>query len=141
MKTTVFMDIDGVARPSVLPNDYKINDECLRLINAALNYLDAEVVISSDWRLIYPISFFNKLFNGRVVGVTGDFANEYRGPHVRWYEINSYRKKMACTSSPFLIFDDRSEYFPIDTNQLIVCDSSTGFTMSDYEKVIKFRNN
>jgi hypothetical protein len=140
MKTIVFMDIDGVARPSILPNNYQINSECLKWINAALNHLDAQVVISSDWRLIYPISYFNNIFNGRVVGATSDLAHDYRGPHVRWHEIGSYRKKNDCASSPYLIFDDRSEYFPVDLDQLILCDSLTGFTVSEYKKTIEKHN-
>ena len=51
MKPIVFLDVDGVARPNLKPNDYRLNGQNVALLNLAFDVLDAEVVISSTYAL------------------------------------------------------------------------------------------
>lgn len=135
MKPLVFMDMDGVTRPALLPNDYKVNHNCLEWINKALDLMDADVVITSNWRLAYPLAYFNSIFNGRVIGKTRDIEGRHRGPYIRWYEIEEYLTATNKTPVFFLVFDDKDEYFPPNSDYLILCNPETGFTEANFTYV------
>jgi hypothetical protein len=97
----VFLDIDGVARPNTKPNDYKINSQNAALLNRAFAAIDAEVVISSNWRLVYPLTLFQKHFGARVIGKTSDLASRNLGDYIRWYEVKHFMQTQV--GRPFCI--------------------------------------
>lgn len=133
-KPLIFLDIDGVVRPNTKPNNYKLNKQNLDLINRVCAAADAEIVISSNWRLIYPIAFFNQHFAGRVIGVTPDFGDKPWLDFTRWQEIKAYMQ--AHSGKAFCVLDDQSDLFPQSLSQLVVCNGNTGFTEKNYEQVL-----
>jgi hypothetical protein len=138
MKPIVFLDIDGVARPVTKPNDYKLNPQNVALLNLSFDVLDAEVVISSNWRLTHSLDFFNEYFDGRVTGKTRDL--EYKGfEFTRWEEILHFMKNHIGRN--FFVLDDQSYHFPSGAHQLILCDESKGFTLQHFDRLVtKFEN-
>jgi hypothetical protein len=68
-----------VARPNTKPNNYKINAQNVALLNRAFVAIDAEVVISSNWRLVYPLTLFQPHFGVRVIGKTSDLESRNLG--------------------------------------------------------------
>lgn len=122
------IDIDGVARPDLKPNDYKVDNSCVHRINQALRHFNAKVIITSNWRLAFDVSFFNKLFEGRVIAMTEDPDDS--GPENRWNEI---RTALGDLPKPLglVILDDRPDLFPSNLPYLHLCDPSAGFSESD----------
>jgi len=130
----IFLDIDGVARPNTKPNNYKINKQNAELLNRAFGAVDADVVISSNWRLAYPVNFFNDHFCGRVVGMTSDFGYKHFLDHTRWHEIRDFMK--INTGRNFCVLDDQADHFPLGVKQLILCDGDLGFTMKNFDELL-----
>lgn len=139
MRPIVFLDIDGVARPNVKPNNYLLNSKNVGLLNRAFDSIDAEVVISSNWRLTHPTSFFNSHFSGRVIGKTRDLDYKNIGEFTRWHEILEYME--GYIGRNFYVLDDQHYHFPSGVKQLILCDEQKGFTMKEFDSLIVKHNN
>ena len=138
-KPIVFLDIDGVARANSKPNEYKLCDKRVTLLNRAFELINCDVVISSNWRLAYPISFFNSVFSERVVGKTRDLAYKNYGEFTRWHEILDFMENHV--GRPFHILDDQSHHFPSSVKQLILCDEIRGFSMEEFDALLVRHNN
>lgn len=133
MKPIVFLDIDGVARPNSRPNDYRLNGQNVALLNLAFDVLDADVVISSNWRLTHSLDFFNEYFDGRVIGKTRDL--EYKGFEItRWEEILDFMKNHIGRN--YYILDDQDYHFPRSVSQLIICNELNGFTLNEFDRLV-----
>lgn len=127
MLNLVFIDIDGVARPKREPRDYVMDQYCVDMINKVLNALDAQVVISSEWRLAFSKSYFNAIFQGRVIGMTGDRSINATTPYPRWEEIQQFLNALPKPPAQYWILDDREDLFPRNLQSLILCDPLKGF--------------
>ena len=134
----VFLDIDGVARANVKPNNYELCEKRVSLLNRAFELINCDVVISSNWRLAYPLSFFNSVFKGRVVGKTRDLAYKNLGEFTRWHEILEYMENHVGRA--FHIVDDQSHHFPSGIKQLILCDEMRGFSMEEFDAILVRHN-
>lgn len=132
-KPIVFLDIDGVARPNVKPNNYQLSGQNVALLNLAFDVLEAEVVVSSNWRLTHSLDFFNSHFDGRVIGKTPDLA--YKNfEHTRWQEILEYMQDHIGRN--FYVIDDQDYHFPPRIPQLILCDELNGFTLQEFDRLV-----
>lgn len=133
IKPIVFLDIDGVARPNTRPNDYRLSGQNVALLNLAFDVLDAEVVVSSNWRLTHSLDFFNSHFDGRIIGKTLDL--DYKGfTHTRWEEILEFMKDHIGRN--FFVLDDQEHHFPRGVSQLILCNELHGFTIQEFDRLV-----
>lgn len=125
---TIFLDIDGVlatqkefmrARHSFhkkyneayeLNIPYPYNPGCVKVLNEILEETDAQIVLSSDWKIHWNLENLDKIFkfNGIIkspIAVTGShpvsFGNLEKN---RVNEINIYREKYDVGS--YVIIDD-----------------------------------
>lgn len=132
-KPIVFLDIDGVARANTKPNDYRLNGQNVALLNLAFDILNAEVVISSSWRLTHSLDFFNEYFDGRVIGKTTDL--EYKGfEFARWEEVLDFMKNHIGRN--FFVIDDQDYHFPRGAHQLVLCNGDNGFTLQEFDRLV-----
>jgi HAD domain in Swiss Army Knife RNA repair proteins len=139
MKPIVFLDIDGVARPNTKPNNYLLNAKNVALLNKAFEFMGAEIVVSSNWRLTHPIGFFNSHFGGRVIGKTRDLDYKHLGEHCRWHEILKFMESHIGRN--FYVLDDQAYHFPKGISQLVLCNEQAGFNMESFDMLImKFNN-
>ena len=140
MKPIVFLDVDGVARPNTKPNNYLMNVKNVELLNKAFDLLNCDVVISSNWRLTHPVSFFNLHFNNRVIGKTKDLEYKNFQEYLRWYEVLDYMEDHI--GRDFYILDDQSYHFPKLVRPLVLCDEAVGFSDHDFDMLmIKVKHN
>ena len=139
MKPIIYLDVDGVARPNFRPNNYLLNAKNVALLNRAFDSIDAEVVISSNWRLTHPLGFFNSHFNGRVIGKTRDLEYKNIGEFARWHEILEYME--GHIGRNFYVLDDQAYHFPTRISQLVLCNETTGFTMKEFDILMVKHNN
>jgi hypothetical protein len=63
----IFLDFDGVVKH---PGTNSFVPECVTLVRALANRLDAHIVISSSWRSVIDIARLNEGFDDRIIGVT-----------------------------------------------------------------------
>lgn len=133
MRNFLFLDIDGVARPNILPNDYVLKQCLVSNINNLVSRYDMEVVISSNWREAFSLSYFNAVFNNRVIGSTASAPFNQR--HSRYYEIQEFLSSII-ENYDYVVLDDRPDYFPVKFPKLHLCDPSIGFDDKSYNDLI-----
>lgn len=135
----IFLDIDGVLatdESSEQPNHelyaYPFDKDCVNIFNDILLETGAEIVLSSDWRLMYQdIETLNLLFkhNGIIkspVDVTGDLSSRAK-------EIESYVRVNRVNS--FVILDDMDlKIFP---DRFVRCNINEGIKEVGIKEKIK----
>lgn len=111
MKSVIMLDIDGVLNSKISNfafSKHRLNPISVGLLNKLVELTDADVVISSNWRLNRDLSFIKLQLNfnsgrevaKRIIGVTGQGETRYD-------EIQEW-----------LIKNDRFKYLVIDDNSL-----------------------
>ncbi len=120
---TLFLDFDGVLHPTLAKPAEHFG--CAQLLVAVLEQHKPDVVISSSWRLHFPMTeILDRLplqVRSQVVGTTGDV---FIGKHARWQEIRSYCAQHRIVD--WRALDDSAFEFPPDRPQLIRCDGGMG---------------
>ena len=123
----IFLDIDGVL--CVIESDAKqafqrlakgegsspsLNSKCISVLNRIIKKTDAKVVISSSWRLHYPLENIKKAlekhgFVGEIIGAT---PNAWRHPEIdyvaRGNEIQQWLNEHPEVEK-FVILDDETD--------------------------------
>ena len=127
-KKTIFLDIDGVlathtefmrstrkfrdkfelAKELSLP--YPFNKKCVEVFNEILDETNAEIVLSSDWRIHWNLEELDKIFKFNDVkkspiDITGKkYVSITNYAHNRVLEINEYKEKNDVGT--FVVIDD-----------------------------------
>ena len=164
-KPTIFLDIDGVLAThkqymmnctnfhynyewaSDLGVPYPYDDKCVKVFNEILEKTDADIVLSSDWRIRWDLEQLDKIFKANniiksPVDVTEYFP--YGGIQLeRWRagEIDAYIKKHNIDN--WVIVDDLNmkQFFPDDVTRVFVTTDSEGIKKSSIkDKIIKKLN-
>ena len=136
----IFLDIDGVlATDKCFEKQnhelyaYPFHNECVKVLNEILTETKAEIILTSDWRIMYDydLEVLDSLFkhNGIIkspIDTTPDLGN-------RNNELEFYINKKYENISSFVILDDmKLMVFP---NNFVKCDINIGLI----EKGIKER--
>lgn len=127
-KKTIFLDIDGVLATHIefimstkkfrdknelakeLSLPYPFNKKCVKIFNEILDETDADIVLSSDWRIHWNLEQLDKIFkfNGvkkSPIDVTGrKFISMNSYDRNRVAEINEYKEKNDVGT--FVVIDD-----------------------------------
>lgn len=92
---------------------YRFSPKTIKNLKQILEKTDAMIVISSSWRIGYPLSFFKNLFSeyglsDRILDLI-PFVNDNRG-----YEINTWLKResskfASINPDHFIIIDDHDD--------------------------------
>lgn len=147
MKPIIFLDMDGVLNNTRMDweshkaraeSPYIVDDENLDKLERLVLVLDAQVVISSTWRILCSKDFMAQRL-GEIVGAAlhDDWRtkrlNGIRGLEVQeWLERNLGRN--YWNSNDFLILDDDSDF--LWHQPLIRIDHGTGLTDRDVERAL-----
>ncbi len=164
-KAIIFLDIDGVLAThkqymmnhtrfhynyewaSELGVPYPYDEKCVKVFNEILEKTDADIVLSSDWRLRWNLKQLDKIFKSNniiksPIDVTEHFP--YSGLQLeRWRagEIDSYINKHDIKN--WVIVDDLNmkPFFPNDVTRVFVTTDSEGIKKSSIkDKIIKKLN-
>lgn len=122
MNSVIFLDIDGVLKNPTKTIWYP---EALSYLIDYCEYNNIDIVISSNWRFLKEMEFFNKLLNNRVVGVTKDLSSTH-SEYTRYYECLDYIKSNNIID--YVILDDKSSEY-MNASNLIIVDSDKGVSL------------
>jgi hypothetical protein len=122
----LFLDFDGVLHPATCQSGQLFMHT--KALARCLAGSDCEIVISSMWRLRWPLEAMHEFLlpelMARVVDVTGQALD---GPHARYSEIQAYLATRPDRQGlDWRALDDAVWEFPADTPELIACDSEQG---------------
>lgn len=153
----IFLDIDGVINThesmsyetdfSKLPSGKILYDNlsyyAIEVLNDIIKETNAKVVISSSWRLIYPLDDIRFILNkygfvGEVIGITPDIYKKHRGE-----EIKQWLRSTSEDVESYLVLDDDCDMSGVLARFLWIRRSKGHFGLSLYhrEKAIKILKN
>lgn len=145
----LFLDIDGVlnskqwdqverAREVDFLED-QFDPKAVALLNELIEAIDAQIVLTSSWRLNFEKAEMNKLFHS--VGIKRDIIaytpnlNAGQGHHTRGNEIlkwcidnKSLTQSKANSYKDYLILDDNADFLLSQANNFFQTDAAVGLT-------------
>jgi hypothetical protein len=135
----ILLDIDGVIATDECSEKewhdeftYPFDAECVAVLNRIIEKTDAEIVLTSDWRIgfNYDLEMLDGLFkyNGVIkspIDTTTDLSNRNR-------EIEAYVQEHFDKISSFLIFDDAN--LTVHPDRFIRTNSMEGLKQSGIEE-------
>ena len=143
----IFLDMDGVLNNSHtgfggFTNEFtkaniNWNEECLARLKKIVDATDAKIVISSTWRLFFPISWFKRAFhiygwdNVPIVGVTGE---DEMGSREK--EIQLWIATAPFSISSYISLDD----YPVKNSRLIQTSIDAGLQDVHVERAVAALN-
>lgn len=123
MDNIIFLDIDGVLKH---PTQNVWYPDAVSCLNAYCSHNNIHIVISSTWRFLKDLEFFNQLLNNKVIGITDDLSERYK-EYTRQHECLNFVSKNKIKN--YVMLDDKvSEYK--DTSFLIAVNPNTGIDLS-----------
>lgn len=122
-RPTLFLDFDGVLHPALAPTAQYFSR--MPLLEQAVAGRPIDIIISSSWRLCYPLPEllvpFPPGLEAAIIGTTGDPGAE---PHSRWHEIKACADFLDLRN--WRALDDSGFEFPDPSPGLILCDDLVG---------------
>lgn len=141
LRKIIFLDFDGVLHP-----DGVALFSLLPLFESYLAKMpEAEVVVSSTWREDHTLEelrqFFSPAFRCRISGVTPSLDRGY-DLGGRQMEIRSYltTESLDGNDCNWVALDDNALFFENSCPNLVLTDSSKGFTEQEGEKLVAWYN-
>ena len=153
MAFLIFLDFDGVTHPMGRAYGSPYNTRCLRRegirigecyfleehvnqVKRLISALNAQVVISSAWRLDFGWQAFNGLFSGRVIGQTPWIDMRGSGyENLRYREILRYLAENRFAHIRWLAVDDNRTLFPTYA-PVYITESARGLTATDVDRLL-----
>jgi hypothetical protein len=136
----VFLDFDGVTHPD--PPSGPVFTQ-LPLIEGVLRaYPKVLIVLSTTWRVIYPLAVLRKQFSSdisvRVLDSTPTMCASQRADHPalisrasRQAEVEAWLYENLTMAHPWIAIDDKAHWFEPGCRNLLVTNPNTGFTSAD----------
>lgn len=139
MNKIIFLDVDGVLNSEYTnarsPEGHVgVMDSKVKLLSKLVEETNADVVISSDWRLIKDVDYqylINKLrYKGRIEikGETPNLGWSHRGTEIKSYLDDHPTDAWVVLDD--IVFSD----FKIVEGHLVLTDPEFGLTETDVEK-------
>jgi hypothetical protein len=153
----LFLDIDGVLNTGQYSNylvnnglcetdadGYLFDPEAVRDLEYIIEETDAEIVITSTWRLDGDMQALwrNRDLTGEVIGITPTLLREKAIGKINVYyghrgmEVEAWLEDNAIAPYKYAILDDEDDYLPHQAEHLILTEPMTGITEDEAEKVI-----
>jgi hypothetical protein len=125
----IFLDIDGVVKNP--KNHSEWYQESINLINKLCLATGAKIVISSNWKLLKKISFFNELFDNNVIGVTPDVQQQ---DYCKEPEVLAYVRQNKIED--WIAIDDKAYEYPRQAHKLVLT-TDLKFGMEEFKESLK----
>ena len=135
---TIFLDIDGVLNQ--LQYNYYLDDSCISILSEVCKMYDANVVLTSSWRLGY--SHFKDKCTPQLRSLLNKFENygirvtsRTKNLGDRYLEVRDYIKEHNISS--YIILDDDLSEFNTQDKFLYLVNCRTGLTKKDLKGIKK----
>jgi len=137
MKPIVFLDVDGVLN-TVGSNDF--NRECIENLNILMAATNAEIVVSSSWRIFHDLEDLSALLAGAGVEAPIKDVTVVSNCHmcVRGCEIQDWIHDGHVTN--YVIIDDSTDMLWTQRNNFVQIDPHVGLTAKDVRLCIEILN-
>ena len=123
----IFLDIDGVLnRERRMPTVCKVEQDCLTLLRGLTERSEAQIVLSSAWRLKDEAAIRKVLSPLPVLGIT-----PRRNGNNRAREIRAFLDGLQEPVEAFVLLDDRRTRWGDLMPYLVGINRSRGLTVSD----------
>jgi len=145
VKPIIFLDFDGVLNAFDEPRI--LSEKCVSAFNYLLEQTDADVVVSSTWRVLRSIEELRLIletagfkYPERIIGVTPIAYKDRKKLNIllgvrRGREIEAWLKEHPKVKN-FVILDDDTDMEPF-MDRLIKINSDKGLTLRNVKKVLK----
>lgn len=134
-KFLVFLDFDGVLHPLKASEHEKFRPEAIYSVNRILDELEANIVLSTAWRMDFGIEKFNAWFKDRIIDSTPVHELNLQQQHPRFHEIMDFLKSCQWLHVPWVAIDDKRSHFPPNSPAYIT-DADIGITSKDADNII-----
>jgi hypothetical protein len=138
MHALVYFDFDGVLHPWPCAANRMFDNACIARLTGAVAAYDVGLVITSAWRLEWPLDDIKTRLDTlarHVIGTTPEIDDPF-ARHVRYQEVMLHRARHALTSVPWIAIDDEAGRYPADLDNLLLTDARVGFSGKDAEALI-----
>jgi len=130
-KNVIFLDVDGVLNSRrCLSMGEHIDMACARHVRRIALHADADIVISSTWRIGNNTHTLREMFYMcglyRVIGRTSDNCPKGTSLDERGHEIEEWIKAFGCKK--YLILDDDTDFLDHQKINFIKTDAEVGIT-------------
>lgn len=145
MRKIIFLDIDGVLNSESFAKKKtrkNFDPECVKRLNQIIQETNADIVISSSWKLspssVY-MAFKDEGVEGNIIGMTPNFIfDDWREDKTRGAEIEQWLMENPCDN--YIILDDDELFKKEQKKHWIQTDYQIGLTDGDVEKAITLLN-
>jgi hypothetical protein len=134
----VFLDFDGVTHP--VSGATPFQHSCLNALELAFTRINAEIIITSTWRLDRSINEIRILLGEnigkRVIDVTPNLDLD---PYIKWpraREVIAWLDYNGMEEKTWSSIDDEAGNYP--EGYSFLCNNRTGFTKSDISLFIEY---
>jgi hypothetical protein len=131
----VFLDFDGVLHPTRASEHEKFKPEAIHSVNRIVDALEADIVLSTAWRMDFGIEKFNKWFKDRIIDSTPVHELDLQMKTPRFHEVMDYLKNREWLHVPWIAIDDKRTHFP-GNSPAYITDGKTGITDKDADTII-----
>lgn len=132
MPVLVYCDLDGVLHRWPCPQAEMFDPQCIARLYEAIRQHDAVIVITSTWRLEWPLEQIRErmgVLGKRVIGVTPEIDDPFLR-HGRYHEVLLDLERRV-PDSRWIAIDDESGRFPGELVNLVLTDPGAGFSEKD----------
>ena len=134
-KFLIFLDFDGVLHPVRASEHEKFRPEAIHAVNRILDELEANIVLSTAWRMDFSIEKFNAWFKNRIITSTPVHELNLQNKNPRFYEVMDFLKSREWLHAPWIAIDDKRSHFPANSPAYIT-DANIGITSKDADNII-----
>lgn len=137
MSTILYCDLDGVLHRWPCRAEEMFDVACIARLEEVIRPHDVGIVVTSSWRLEWPVARIRKrtgILGNRVLGVTPEIEDPFVR-HGRCREVLQHRVQHALADSNWIAIDDEPGRYPEDLGNLILTNPRTGFTAQDAAKL------
>lgn len=131
----VFLDFDGVLHPLRANEHEKFRPEAIQSVNRILDELEANIVLSTAWRMDFGIEKFNAWFKKRIMDSTPVHELDLKMENPRFHEVMDYLKVHEWLHIPWIAIDDKRLHYPVNSPAYIT-DPKVGLTPKDADNII-----
>jgi len=128
MSNVIFLDIDGVLKH---PTKNIWYPEAIACLNDYCQHNNIYIIISSTWRMLKDVSFFNKMLNNKVIGITEDLSRMHE-LYNRQHECLKYITDKSIDN--YAMLDDKINEYS-DLSKVVEVDSSIGINLKTIFKL------
>lgn len=134
-KFLVFLDFDGVLHPLKAVDHERFRPDAIHSVNRILDELEANIVLSTAWRMDFGIERFGAWFKNRIIDSTPVHELDLKSENPRFREVMDFVKDRGWLHVPWIAIDDKRSHYPVSAPAYIT-DPKTGITSNDADNII-----